>query len=112
MATEDTNGGRVEGVVGRRAKPYANGSYQNWRWDNAVRRLKRDGWVRMFKLTKTTRARFPRDSEYQHLEGTIFCKYYKDGYDKLHRVLFLLNEETLDKLPGKLGIDWLKRLDG
>lgn len=112
MATQNTNGGRTSRMVGRRDRPYANGSYQNYRWDNAVRQLKKAGWARMFKLTAKTRLRLPRDCEYRNAEGTIYAKYYDDGYGNINRVLFLLNEDTMNRLPGNLGIDWMKRTDG
>lgn len=110
MATEDPNGGRVTRVAGRRAEPYANGSYQNYRWDNAVRRLKRDGWIRLFKLTPARRYVL-RDTIYAKAEGTLYVKWYDiDG--ERRKVFFLLNEATMNDLPGNLGMKWVKGANG
>lgn len=108
MATEDTNGGRAAVVVGRRERPYANGSYQNYRWDNAVRALKRDGWTRLFKLTDKIRHRL-RETDFAHSEGTLYVRFYDDDEGIRQKVYFLLNEDTMNALPGNLGNKQVKQ---
>lgn len=112
MAPEDTDGRRPEGVAGRRPKPYANGSYQTYRWDNAVRQLRRDGWTRLFKLTPARRARALKGTIYTETEGTLYMKWYFDGYGRRQKVFFVLNEATMNALPGNLGNKWLKGSNG
>lgn len=78
---------------------------KQWEWDKCVRHLRKQGWIKMWKLTPRRKADLGPKHPLYNATGTLYMKFYHDSDGKRRVLQFLLNETTATNLPGNLGTE-------